>query len=688
MKNRTLTILFLLLASVRMLLPQDMEKGFDMLEINNFEGAEEFFQNILEEYPDNKTAIICYGRAIGLNGNPAKSVNIFSDLRNNFPNDLEVELNFAEALLWSNKFEKAKESYSELFRNHPGSFQVLLGYANTLSSLQDYDTAMIYVDKALEIRPGDPSAAKSKKYIRLGNSYKNLKRQDFRNAENLLRQNLQDYPGDKESLLGLANLYLTKGENEMAIKTFQQMAVTRIDSIVAFNGIILAHHLMGNSREALRLAERSFEMAQVFKENFLVKQTTERYIQALIWNNKFGAAKQEIEKSFEIYGTKDWILNLRATLGMYTNNINQSILDYKTILHNDSTSFDGNLGIANAYFANEEIRKSYQATHKTLEIYENQKDAVKLLRKLDSKLTPTLYQKNAYSSDNGKNKAYFTNTIINFPVNPVFGLSTAFHTRMAENTKISEKASLKEFNIGFNYQLNPKIKLDARAGLTAARSLNRNYNQWVSDISLKMKPFKLQDLQIGFKREIQNYNASLLASEIKTNHLYLNYNLVTNIKVGWFTQYYHSTQSDGNSRNLIFTSLYYKLFKKPFIKAGINFHHIDFKKQVSDKYFSPENFNAVELFVDVSRDENISEKRSIYYGLTLASGFQYIEESARQSTYRINLKIGYKSSDRLNINFYGMRSNIASETATGFTYNEFGISFKYLITKKTLSKIK
>ena len=179
------------------------------------------------------------------------------------------------------------------------------------------------------------------------------------------------------------------------------------------------------------------------------------------------------------------------------------------------------------------------------------------------------------------------------------------------------------------------LTLKGSLGVTSSDSDESKYNQLLVDISLKIKPFKLQDLELGYKRDIQNFNAALLNEEIVQNNLILNYSLNTNFNLGWFTQYYYTWQSDENARNLLFTSLYYNILAKPSIKAGINYQNLSFKNQVPETYFSPSKFNAVEIFVNLIKDEAAAKNKEWFYGLTAATGLQYIEDDDGLSTYRI-----------------------------------------------------
>lgn len=199
---------------------------------------------------------------------------------------------------------------------------------------------------------------------------------------------------------------------------------------------------------------------------------------------------------------------------------------------------------------------------------------------------------------------------------------------------------------------------------------------------------KLQDLEIGYKREIQNFNSDLIDKEIAANNYYLNYNLSTNFNFGWFTQYFYTTQTDDNTRNLLFTSFYYNFMSSPVLKGGLNYQYIAFKNQVPTDYFSPSKFNAVEVFIELLKDEKIAEVNSWFYNANLATGYQFIENNDKQWTYRVQAKLGYKFSDRLLANIYGIKSNIASVSVAGFTYTEMGLRLKWNLFDKPIFELK
>ena len=659
-----------------------MNEGFTYLETGKYKQAETFFENILITYPKNKTAKLCYGRALGLNGNGERATTIFINLLERYPQDFEIKLNYAESLLWNENYNKAKDYYKNLLKEKPNSFPALLGYANTLSNLKFFNEALEFIDKALLTSPGNLNALTSKKYINLGYANQYVQNGDYKAALKLLLKNLQLFKKDIETLQNIANVYLISGDFSKAEATYKTIGISPQNKLTSLNSLALVSHLKGKNKKALEISSKAINYISNKTSESLLQQTKERYAQALIWNRKYKKAAILIQKLNNEYPNKNWVLSLRASLNIYKSNFEKSINDYNRILKNDTTSFDGNLGKANALKASGYFIESYKSAENTLKFYKNQKDAVNFIKKLDKSFTPFVVAESSYSFDNGNNKAYSYKATSEFSFSTKFKLLGSYNYRTTSNSLSGLKATSNNVLGGVSYQLLHNIKLKSLIGLASSKTETNTFNQLVADISLLTKPFKLQNLELGYKREIQNFNAALLAENIVQNNYLINYSLNTNFRLGWFTQYYYTTQNDTNTRNLIFTSLYYNILEKPSLKAGVNYQNISFKNQVPTIYFSPSKFNAYEVFFNIIKDENITKENEWFYELTAASGFQYIENSKKQRTYRIQSKLGYKFSERSILTLYGSKSNIASATAAGFTFTEIGLRFKWFILRK------
>ncbi|WP_262732242.1 tetratricopeptide repeat protein [Gaetbulibacter sp. NE] len=677
-------VLFIFFISSIVAYSQNMQEGFTYLETGKYNEAEAFFKHILKEYPNNKTARLCFGRAVGLNGNPEQAKILFTNLLADYPTDFEVKLNYGESLLWNKEFNQAKTYFKDLIKEDPKSFPALLSYANTLSNLKDYENALIYVDKALEVSNNNPNALTSKKYMHLGYAYQNQQAQNYDVAETILKKNLELFKDDKDTLLNLANLYLIANKLEDAEATYTILSKNPENKILALNGLSLVAHLNGKEKKALALSSQAYESLEALSDEKTKQQTTERYIQALIWNKKYKPANTLINSIIETNPNENWILALRATLNIYRSDFKKSLDDYNLILQNDSTSFDGNLGKANALKALGKYDDAYTSAENTLKFYDKQKDATNFITTLDNNFTPFYEGKASYSFDNGDNEAFAFSNNLEFPLSTKFKVLGNYNYRTTNNTTTNNKATSNDFSLGLSYQLIPTIAFKGTAGITSANASSSDYTQLLTDISFNIKPYKLQDLTIGYKREIQSFNAELLDREIVQNNFYANYNVSTNFNLGWFTQYFYTSQNDNNTRNLLFTSLYYNILPKPSLKAGLNYQYITFKDQVPTVYFSPEKFNAGEVFVNIIKDEAITKPKEWFYELTAATGLQFIENNKSQSTYRVQGKLGYSFSDRCLANIFGTRSNIASTTAAGFTFTEIGIRFKWLLFDKPL----
>jgi tetratricopeptide (TPR) repeat protein len=685
MKTKYLTLIILFF-STTFICSQNMKEGFVLLETGKYPEAQFFFKNVLELYPKNKTARLCYGRAVGLNGDSEKALRLFTTLLTDFPKDFEIKLNYAESLLWNKNYIVAEKYYLKLIKEKKNNVPALLGYSNTLSQLNKYETALVYVNKALEINPGNTNAILSKKYIRLGLANDKLNTQEYGIAEIILQENFENFENDTETLMNLGTLYLVSNQLDNAKKTYELIGENPNKRLESLNGLCLTYHLNKNDKKALKLSENAIILLSDKTDEIIKKQTTERYVQALIWNKKYRQASKIIAVLLKEQPDQNWILALVATLDTYKSDFKSSLEYYTQVVVKDSTSFNGNLGKANSLKALGHYDAAYKSAAKSLTIKENQKDALYFIKDLDKHFTPFAETKAAYSFDSGDNKAY------SYTINSEFSFSTKFKVlghynyRTTNNSVRDIKGSSHNVLAGISYQVKNNIVLKSRLGVTSSKAETNNFNQLLADASINIKPYKLQHLELAYKREIQDFNAELLNREIVQNTFLLNYSLNTNLKIGWFSQYYYTSQNDANTRNLLFTSLYYNILEKPFLKGGINYQIFYFKNQVPLIYFSPSKFNAVEIFINVIKEESIANSNQWFYELTAATGYQLIEDDEKQSTYRFQGNLGYKFSERSLLNLFGTGSNVATTTAAGFNFTEIGLRFKWFIVSNPLFK--
>ena len=664
---------------------QNMKQGFTYLESGEYKKATVFFKGILETYPTNKTARLCYGRAIGLNGDAKKAVEIFKLLLKEYPEDFEVKLNYAESLAWNRDFKNAKDYYQILVEKNSSSFPAQLGYANALSNVKMYAQALSYINRSLSLAPGNTNALNSKKYILLAYANEYIQNNNISEAVDLLYKNLNAFPDDIETLENLANAYIISNNLSKANAIFQRIGTDAKNPLVSLNGLALVAHLNNKNKKALSLSSKAIDLLSTKTAPMLIQKTKERHAQALIWNRKYRKANKYIELLSKTSANKNATLPLIASLNMYKSNFKESMLSYNQMLLIDSTSFDGNLGKANALKASGQYKKAYKAGQKARSFYQNQKDIVSFLNQLDNEFSNYFESKTSYSYDSGNNQAFTTYNGFEFPASTKLSWHTNYKYRTTENTFFKTSASSHSLMGGLSYQFVPSAGFHISLGAISASS-SQDYTQLLSNISLKIKPYKQQNLEIGYSRELADFNADIINRELVQNHYFANYSFITSSNIGWYSQYYFTTQSDRNTRNLFFASAYYKLAHYPIVKAGFNYQFMKFQDQVPAVYFSPKKFNAVELFVDVLKERDNNKVNQLFYGLTAATGFQYIENNKKQPIYRFQGILGYKFSQKIYANAFVTHSNIASATLAGFEFTEIGIRLKWQLSKQSVFK--
>ena len=210
-----------------------------------------------------------------------------------------------------------------------------------------------------------------------------------------------------------------------------------------------------------------------------------------------------------------------------------------------------------------------------------------------------------------------------------------------------------------------------------ATQTDNGYQQFLGQIDFNTSFFNGQNISIGFNQELESFNAALLQEQLRLNNIFLSHNISTNKGLGWYTQLRHTPMSDGNNRNLLFTSLYARILKSPMIKTGVNYQFLSFDTSRPEVYFSPETYHAHELFAELK-----GGKKKFTYGALVAGGVQKIESDPYTSLFRCQVELSYTLNEYWKVKGFGAYSNNATETAAGFTFTQLGISLSRTFERK------
>ncbi len=655
---------------------QDFKPGFNFLETGQFSKAKSFFEDALKEYPENLTAKICFARALGLSDAPAEANNFLAQLAQENPDNLEVRLNYAESFLWAGNFEDGLEYYLTLYKDHSENFLVNLGLANTYSNLKEYKAANTFILDALDIDPENASALNSLKYIRLGWAYQNQLNGDFATAESLLLANSNRFPDDPEVLESLANLRIQQKQPLKAKKVLEQLIALDSNRCTAW----LTYSVALNE---LNRPKRARDILKKVKKQGICKQDSARFaarwIQSLLWTQKFKEAEAAIG-AYSTTFTKQQANQLRGALAMYRADLNTAEKVY-TDNGQDSVLYL-KMGLANVYYAQKQYGKSVELIADIDSANQQVLSQSPLPQRIKNDLYPTLKTAYAFAYDNGEN---FSNTVTNdiaVPLSYRTTITAGYSYRHVNSKNINVRGNLNAARLQLHYRFFKQNSASLGLSQAATQDINpANFKATLWDFRLKLRPFRKNQTEVGVFREIQDYNYSLVAAQIINVQYFVNHNISTDFGLGWYNQYFFTSQSDNNERNLWFSSLYYLFRENPTVKAGINYQTMRYNEQRPELYFSPSRYFTYEGFAEVLKEQKPLES-GFEYQLNVAVGQQRINNSELQATYRVQARVGYSFRGVFQCSLNGLKSNIAATTIAGFTFTQVGLSLLWKPLKK------
>lgn len=663
---------------------QQMTEGFNMLETGQFTEARGFFASILDKDSLNPTALICYGRAAGLSGDIKEAQKIFNQLLVMTPGREEVLLNLAESHLWNNDGKSATKLYDGILEKNPQSFAALLGYANSQSMLAKYATANEYIKKALAVQPDNQQAKVSRKFIRLGYANK-LASQDgeYAQALDLVNANLKDDQTDQHSLMLKATIFLLKEAYAKAEKIYTENIVDLLDRYV---GRSTTAHLLKKDQEALRIVREGIEKITGTKDSVKTFKIKQQYVAALLWNDKLRAADQYLDQLIEEYPLQTDLLSTKAMLLIYMSDYKNGADVYQKFLQDNPSSFNGNLGLADANHALGMDNLAYDGAFRTLSYFPGQKDVIGFLDRLNFSHAPEVKAEVILSKTSDNSTRVKKMASSSASLSPRLNVSAGYYNEVFAD-EAGESIDVNAGVVSLEYQINNRLRVNTQ--LESAKSNSTDFNQNFANYLLQayVKVNKNHQLVLGHQKELQNFNKNLLTQNVSMNHF-----IVKNISfwklynIGWYSEAYFTKMSDGNSRNLLFTSIYKNLTKKPTIKTGLNFSTMSFTQTKPLEYYSPKSFYNFEWFAGLNVDQSKNFPVSIL--ADFAIGYQ-LSDSQNITAWRTKVSVK-KRIKRLIMDAHVQHNSLSAVSNNGFSFTQAGFSITYKLTDKPLfyNKIK
>lgn len=675
--QKQLLIAFTLIISITAT-AQDMSEGFGMLDSGDFKRAESYFENVLKEFPNNKTASLCYARAVGLAGDPNRATDAFKKMLATYPDDLEILLNLAESYLWNKKPVPAIVTYLDILNSDSTLFGAQLGIANSYSMNTQYELAYTHIKIALAIQPDNAQATLSAKYIRLGLANRlasELHR--YEEAYALIAENMAVDAEDQESLGLLANVYLIAGNYAAADSSYRKMS----NLFNSLKGQSIALHLLGHDEKALSLSKEVLVMGQE-GDSARALDANLHYVSALLWNNEIRLAKGFLDSLSAIPLTSPELFAAQAQVSMYEADFKKGVAKFSHYLASMPTSFKGNLGKADAMHALGLDNEAYELAFKTLTYYPGQKDATNFVKKLNGQHSPKASVGYGFGKSSDGSANQFWNVGGAISLSPLFSTHVMYQQKTFTVNGEATNLSSQLMTISAKRQINQLIKLDGSIAMVKTEIGQEHMSNQRTNINFStgFNISKVQTLTIGYQSELQDFNAALLRQNLKTNHLAIKNAMFWKLhNIGSYTEVYRSFYSDGNHRNLLFTSLYKNLDIKPKVKFGANFLIMSFAENKPEYYYSPERYYQPEVFVGL---EHGGEKSFIITRLDAAGGFQFIEGEA-QSTWRAQLSFS-KTVGKLQMQINGAYSSITAMQSNGFSHFQVNAQCSFQLSDKPI----
>ncbi len=641
-------ITILLILGQTVLSGQDFSEGFQMLDSGKYEQAEVYFEGILKEFSKNKAANICYGRAVGLKGESKKALAFFEDLLLEYPDDVEVNLNLAEAYLWDKKPSEAIKIYQQLQDRGENGYPVIIGMTNSYALSGQYALAIETIQNGIKQFPEQEGSHQLLESLKLAYADSLIKSDKYKQAQHQYLSILDSNSGSIPAYIGMTNI----------------------------------SYLLDKTGQCLQYAEKGLTAS--IDQSTMIEQARGNMVQALIWNHQYDQASESIDEHFNSEGASFHRYSARKAMQQIA--YKKSLSHYNSLLNTDSSDSEAWAGRTSALLAMDSIVPAMSAITKGVTQLPNNPNLGLLKSKSFRVLAPSVDMNSKYSWDSGQDESYDVDVFAEVPLSSSLSLLANGAYRELNNNVSASNLSLLRFNGGLKYKFFNHTYANVILGTTRIIDQNVFPSLLSYDFSGETK-YKTHQFKIGYRRAFQDYNFVLVDQRLSQRQLYSEYTTSNSKGLGFYGQYVFSQLSDQNKSNLFYGAVFKTIKRIPFIKLGASIQYVAFDESEERTYFSPERFLAQELFIDFVKTADMIKSQGVTYLATIAGGYQAIKDGDSGLSYRLQLRAGYLFKSGFQLEGFALRTNVASSNASGFTFNQLGITAKFYLKQSPLFKV-
>ena len=255
--------------------------AFCLQESNSYEEAQEVYENILKQNPDDSIALFNLGVLLNKKEDyKGASSNLERAIKNkfSFPGKTYKELIYSYKKL--NDSTNLKVTYKKWLEIDNNNLEARIDYANFLASSGDPNEAADQYRVAAALDTTNKTRFNLAKFL--------LEQKDLYGAVGQFQEYLNTYPDDLNALILLANAFKDLGIKEQAINTYKKIVTLQYDNYLAYYNLGLLYE-----------QDKQHEQAK----NYLLKsiEINDKYAPAYYALGISYVSNQEINKAKELF---------------------------------------------------------------------------------------------------------------------------------------------------------------------------------------------------------------------------------------------------------------------------------------------------------------------------------------------------------------------------------------------------